>query len=70
MAKKHEKRQCLFTKYQFEIGVVTMPIYLVFLIMGAVYLSYRVGIALALIGIVGFLASATSMMNGYKDVEW
>ncbi|MBN3037207.1 MAG: hypothetical protein JW834_02055 [Candidatus Diapherotrites archaeon] len=58
-----EKRQCLFTKYAFEIGVCTLPAYLVLLAMGLALIEHRAGIA-------GGLAAAQSIAHGYKEITW
>jgi hypothetical protein len=65
-----EKRQTLFTKYEFEIGVLTLPVYLTLLIVGLVIIDTRPGIAFAILGLVGLIASTFSIVNGYKSVKW
>ena len=64
-----QKRQTLLTKYQFEIGVVTFPVYLVFLLFGLVSLGNRLGQAMVLIGVVGGIASILSIINGYQEIR-
>ena len=65
-----EKRQSLFTKYEFEIGVVTLPVYFCLLIIGLVLYQTRIGMAFAALGLIGTIAAAVSLANGYKTIKW
>ena len=64
------KRRCLFTKYQFEIGVLTLPIYIIVFAFGVVIFSTRYGQAVALMSALGLISSVFSLKNGYKEIEW
>ena len=65
-----EKRQTLLTKYQFEIGIVTFPVYLVFFLFGLASFGAKLGQAMIVIGIIGGIASTISIINGYKDIRF
>ena len=69
MAKK-EKRQCLFTKYEFEIGVLTLPVYFCLLLIGLVMFASRAGQAFAILGAIGTVASTFSTVQGYESIKW
>ena len=65
-----EKRRSLFTQYSFEIGVVTLPAYLVLIAFGLAYLASKAGIALVAVGAVGALSALASIAMGYKEIKW
>ncbi len=65
-----EKRRSLFTKYEFEIGVVTLPIYFSLLIIGVVMLQTSIGQAFTALGLIGTGAATISLINGYKEIKW
>jgi len=65
-----EKRQCLFTKYEFEIGVLTLPVYFTLLVIGIIILQTKTGQAFSALGIIGTVASTFSLVNGYKHIKW
>ncbi len=65
-----EKRQCLFTKYEFEIGVLTLPVYFTLLVIGMVIIGTKAGQAFSILGIIGTVASTFSLVNGYKHIKW
>ncbi len=64
------KRKTLFEEYAFEVGVVTLPAYLVLISFGIFYLGSREGAALLLVGTIGSLSSLWSLKMGYKDIKW
>jgi len=65
-----EKRYSLFTKYEFEIGVVTLPVYFCLLVIGLVLVETKIGTAFAVLGLIGTIAAAVSLANGYKTIKW
>ena len=69
MASK-EKRQCLFTKYEFEIGVLTLPVYFTLLVIGIVLLNTKTGQAFSILGVIGTVASTFSLIHGYRHIKW
>lgn len=69
MASK-EKRQCLFTKYEFEIGVLTLPVYFTLLVIGIVILNTKAGQAFSILGVIGTVASTFSLIHGYRHIKW
>ncbi len=64
------KRKTLFEEYAFEIGVVTLPAYLVLIAFGLFYMGSREGTALLLVGAIGSLSAIWSLKMGYKDIKW
>ncbi|MCK4327956.1 MAG: hypothetical protein KAW41_05850 [Candidatus Diapherotrites archaeon] len=69
MASK-DKRRCLFTKYEFEIGVLTLPAYFCLLIVGFVTIGTKIGQAFALLGLIGTVAATFSIVKGYEEIKW
>jgi len=69
MAKK-DTRRCLFTKYEFEIGVLTLPAYFCLLLVGFVTIATNVGQAFTILGLIGTVASTFSIVHGYEEIVW
>ncbi|MCD6414934.1 MAG: hypothetical protein J7L23_04900 [Candidatus Diapherotrites archaeon] len=65
-----EKRRCLFTKYEFEIGVVTLPAHLVVLSVGIILFSTPIGKLVAVLSLVGALAAVNSLIHGAKEIKF
>jgi hypothetical protein len=64
------KRKTLFEEYAFEVGVLTLPAYLVLIAFGVFYMGSREGTALLLVGAVGCISALGSLKMGYKDIKW
>ncbi|MFC2174456.1 hypothetical protein ACFLQ2_01140 [archaeon] len=65
-----DKRRCLFTKYEFEIGVLTLPAYFCLLIVGLVTIATNIGQAFTALGLIGTVAATFSIVRGYEDIKW
>ena len=65
-----KKRRCLFTKYEFEIGVVTLPAHLVILVAGLLIIDMPLGKIAAITGFFGTLAAISSLIHGAKEIEF
>ena len=70
MEKPGKKRRCVFTKYEFEIGVVTLPAHVVILAAGIIFWQLTIGKIAAITGFFGTLAAINSMVHGAKEVEF
>ena len=65
-----EKRKCLFTKYSFEIGVMTLPAHMVILSAGILFWYSPLGKIAAITGIAGTIAAISSMITGAKEIKF
>ena len=65
-----KKRRCLFTKYEFEIGVVTLPAHIVILAAGLLIIDTVIGKIAAITGFFGALAAISSLIQGAKEIEF
>lgn len=65
-----KKRRCLFTKYQFEIGVLTLPAHIVIFSTGLLFWQNPIGPIAAVTGFMGSLAALHSLFRGHKEIEF
>ena len=64
------KRRCLFTLYEFEIGVVTLPAHAVVLSAGLIFWNSPIGIIATVVGFFGCIAAISSLIHGAKEIEF
>jgi hypothetical protein len=65
-----EKRRCLFTKYEFEIGALTLPAHAVLLSAGLALSNRPEGMLMLLIGFLGSAAAIGSLVHGSKEITF
>lgn len=64
------KRRCLFTKYEFEIGAVTLPAHIVLFAAGLIFSWHVMGQILLIVGAIGSLAAIASLWEGAKEITF
>lgn len=60
----------MFTKYEFEIGVVTLPAHMVIFAAGLLIIDTLLGKIAAITGFFGTLAAISSLVHGAKEIEF
>lgn len=65
-----EKRRCLFTKYSFEIGVLTLPAHMVILAGGIMFLDSPIGQVASIAGLAGTATAIISLLDGAKEITF
>ena len=64
------RRRCLFTEYEFEIGVVTLPAHMVIFSAGLIFWQSPIGVIALLVGFFGTIAAISSLVHGSKEIEF